>query len=410
MREQGGERLLKLLIGIFIKDKDNVDDPLVRKAYGSLCSIYGILLNLLLFAGKYAAGVVSGSIAVTADAFNNLSDAGSSGVSLLGFRLSGKKPDTDHPFGHGRIEYISGLVIAALILIMGAELLISSAEKVMHPQPAEFSWLTVGILLASVLVKLYMFFYNRSVGRRISSSAMVAAAADSLSDSVSTLVVLVSTLLLHFAGVNIDAYAGLMVACFILYTAGSVAKDTISPLLGQAPDPELVNAIAEIAQSDPHILGIHDLIIHDYGPGRRMVSLHAEVDGKGDFFELHDIIDQTESRLKAELGCDAVIHMDPVVTDDEAVSRKREMLRDIIRDFDPELCFHDFRMIEGPSHTNLVFEVAVPPGYKLSKSELKRRLTEEIESRLPDHYCVMTVEDAYVTLKENSNENRNTSG
>lgn len=180
--------------------------------------------------------------------------------------------------------------------------------------------------------------------------------------------------------------------------------------MGQAPDPELVDAIAEIAQSDPHILGIHDLIIHDYGPGRRMVSLHAEVDGKGDFFELHDIIDQTERRLKAELGCDAVIHMDPVVTDDEAVSRKRELLHEIIRDFDPELCFHDFRMIEGPSHTNLVFEVAVPPGYKLSKSELKRRLTEEIESRLPDHYCVMTVEDAYVTLKENSNENRNTSG
>lgn len=407
IRAMGGERLLKLLIGIFVKDKDNVNDPAVRKAYGSLCSIFGIALNLLLFAGKYLAGVLSGSIAVTADAFNNLSDAGSSAVSLLGFRLSGKKPDTDHPFGHGRVEYISGLVIAALILIMGAELLISSAEKILHPQPAEFSWLTIGILLASVLVKLYMFAYNRTIGRRISSGAMTATAADSLSDAVSTLVVLVSALLLRFAGLNIDAYAGMMVACFILYTAASVAKDTVSPLLGQAPDPELVKSIADIAESDPHILGIHDLIIHDYGPGRRMISLHAEVDGKGSFFELHDIIDETERRLKNELGCDAVIHMDPVVTDDEAVSKKRKILHDIIRDFDPQLCFHDFRMIEGPSHTNLVFEVAVPPGCRMSKAELKRRLTEEIESRLPDHYCVMTVEDAYVTLKENTDENGN---
>ena len=402
--------MIKLLAKIFIKDSQNTADSKVRVAYGYLCGAVGIALNILLFAGKIIAGTISGSVAVTADAFNNLSDAGSSIISLIGFRLASQKPDPHHPFGHGRFEYIASLIISIIIVLMGFELGKSSFEKIVAPQAVEYSAVTFAVLGASVLVKLYMFFYNRSVGRRISSSAMVAAAADSLSDSVSTLVVLVSTLLLHFAGVNIDAYAGLMVACFILYTAGSVAKDTISPLLGQAPDPELVDAIAEIAQSDPHILGIHDLIIHDYGPGRRMVSLHAEVDGKGDFFELHDIIDQTESRLKAELGCDAVIHMDPVVTDDEAVSRKRELLRDIIRDFDPELCFHDFRMIEGPSHTNLVFEVAVPPGYKLSKSELKRRLTEEIESRLPDHYCVMTVEDAYVTLKENSNENRNTSG
>lgn len=392
--------MIKLLTGMFIKDADNVSDPSVRKAYGSLCGILGIVLNVLLFAGKYLAGILSGSIAVTADAFNNLSDAGSSAVSLLGFRLSGKKPDTDHPFGHGRIEYISGLVIAALILIMGVELLISSAEKVIHPEETVFSWLTVGILAASVLVKVYMFAYNRSIGKKIASSAMTASAADSLSDSVSTLVVLVSALVGHFAGLNIDAYAGLLVACFILYTAVGVAKDTVSPLLGQAPSQELVSDIERIALSRSQIIGIHDLIIHDYGPGRRMISLHAEVDGKGSFFELHDIIDCIERQLKDELGCDAVIHMDPVVTDDAAVNAKRELLSKIIYDFDPRISFHDFRMVEGPSHTNLVFDLAVPPGLGIDPKTLKETLTEKIEAALPGHYCVMTVEEAYVTSKE----------
>lgn len=392
--------MVKLLTKMFIKDGENVSDPKVRKAYGSLCSILGIVLNVLLFAGKYLAGVISGSIAVTADAFNNLSDAGSSAVSLLGFRLSGKKPDTDHPFGHGRIEYISGLAIAALILIMGAELLISSVEKIVSPEITEFSWLTVGILAASVLVKVYMFSYNRSIGKRISSSAMTAAAADSLSDSVSTLVVLISALIGQFTSLNIDAYAGLLVACFILYTAYGVAKDTISPLLGQAPSQELVGDIERIALSRSQIIGIHDLIIHDYGPGRRMISLHAEVDGKGSFFELHDIIDCIERQLKEELGCDAVIHMDPVVTDDEAVTEKRELLQKIIRDFDPRISFHDFRMVEGPSHTNLVFDVAVPPGLGIDPKAMKSSLTEKIETALPGHYCVMTVEEAYTTPKE----------
>lgn len=392
--------MIKLLTEIFIKDADNVSDPSVRKAYGSLCGILGIVLNVLLFAGKYLAGILSGSIAVTADAFNNLSDAGSSAVSLLGFRLSGKKPDTDHPFGHGRIEYISGLVIAALILIMGVELLISSAEKVIHPEETVFSWLTVGILAASVLVKVYMFAYNRSIGKKIASSAMTASAADSLSDSVSTLVVLVSALVGHFAGLNIDAYAGLLVACFILYTAVGVAKDTVSPLLGQAPSRELVDGIERIAMSRSQIIGIHDLIIHDYGPGRRMISLHAEVDGKGSFFELHDIIDCIERQLKDELGCDAVIHMDPVVTDDAAVNAKRELLSKIIYDFDPRISFHDFRMVEGPSHTNLVFDLAVPPGLGIDPKTLKETLTKKIEAALPGHYCVMTVEEAYVTPKE----------
>lgn len=388
--------MVKLLTRMFIKNADDVSNPTVRKAYGSLCSILGIVLNVLLFAGKYLAGVLSGSIAVTADAFNNLSDAGSSAVSLLGFRLSGKKPDTDHPFGHGRIEYMSGLVIAALILIMGVELFTSSAEKIFHPEETAFSWLTVGILAASVLVKVYMYAYNRSIGKKISSSAMTAAAADSLSDSVSTLVVLLSALVGHFAKLNIDAYAGLLVACFILYTAVGVARDTVSPLLGQAPSPELVGDIERIALSRPQIIGIHDLIIHDYGPGRRMISLHAEVDGKGSFFELHDIIDCTERQLKDELGCDAVIHMDPIVTDDDSVTAKRELLHRIISDYDSRISFHDFRMVEGPSHTNLVFDVAVPPGLGIDPKKLKEELTEKIESALPGHYCVMTVEEAFV--------------
>lgn len=392
--------MTKLLTKIFIKDADNVSDPAVRKAYGSLCSILGIALNILLFAGKYIAGVISGSIAVTADAFNNLSDAGSSAVALLGFRLSGKKPDTQHPFGHGRIEYISGLVIAALILLMGGELLISSVEKIFAPEDTVFTWLTVGILGVSVLIKLYMFAYNRAIGKKISSAAMTATAADSLSDAVSTLVVLLSMLIGHFADLNIDAYAGLLVACFILYTAVGVAKDTLGPLLGEAPSKDLVDGIDRIAMSRPQIIGIHDLVIHDYGPGRRMISLHAEVDGKGSFFELHDVIDCIERQLKDELGCEAVIHMDPVVTDDAAVNAKRDKLRELIHDFDPRLSFHDFRMVEGPTHTNLVFDVAVPAGLGIDRKILKEKLSERIETALPGHYCVMTVEEAYSAPKE----------
>ena len=297
--------MVSLLSKIFIKNRDDVTDPAVRKAYGSLCSALGIVLNVLLFAGKYIAGAVSGSIAITADAFNNLSDAGSSAISLVGFHLSSKKPDLDHPFGHGRLEYISGLCVAALILVMGVELLLSSVQKIITPEPVETGLLPAAILIVSIAVKVYMSAYNRSVGKKISSSAMQATAADSLSDSIATTVVLLSMGVSYFFDVNIDGYAGVLVALFILWAGVGVARDTLSPLLGQAPDPELVQKIEDIVMSREEIIGMHDLVVHDYGPGRLMISLHAEVDGRGDIFELHDAVDTVERTLAHDLGCEA---------------------------------------------------------------------------------------------------------
>lgn len=388
--------MINILSSIFIKDRDNVTDPLVRKAYGSLCSVLGIVLNILLFAGKYLAGVISGSIAITADAFNNLSDAGSSLISLVGFRLSGKKPDPDHPFGHGRIEYISGLAVAAMILIMGFELLTSSVSKILHPEAIEVGLLPAAILVASILVKIYMSVYNRSVGKRISSSAMLATATDSLSDSVATAVVLLSMGVSWLFDVNIDGYAGILVAGFIIFAGLNVAKETIAPLLGQAPDPEFVADIESIVMSHDVVTGIHDLIVHDYGPGRCIISLHAEVDGKGDIFAIHDDIDHIERELHDKLGCMATIHMDPVETDNEAVLKKKAELEAVLSEMDGILSFHDFRMVAGPTHTNLIFDVVIPAGYKKSVAEVKTEVCNAVEEKMPGHFAVVTVDTSFV--------------
>lgn len=388
--------MLSLLSKIFIKNRDDITNPAVRKAYGSLCSALGIALNVLLFAGKYVAGVISGSIAITADAFNNLSDAGSSAISLLGFRLSSKKPDPDHPFGHGRLEYVSGLCVAALILVMGVELLISSAEKIIHPEPVENGLLPAIILIVSIGVKVYMSLYNRAIGKRISSSAMLATATDSLSDSIATAVVLLSMLVSYLFDVNIDGYAGVLVAAFILYAGVGVARDTISPLLGQAPDPELVRQIEDIVMDRDEIIGMHDLVVHDYGPGRLMISLHAEVDGRGDIFELHDAVDLVERKLASELGCEATIHMDPVVCDDERVDAEHQRLLEVISELDDVLSIHDFRMVSGPSHTNLVFDAVVASGISKTADEVRQEICRAVEEKMPGRFAVVTVDTAYV--------------
>ena len=311
--------MIELLSRWFIRNRENTGDPAVRLAYGRLCGLVGIGLNLLLFGGKLFAGTVSGSVAVTADAFNNLSDAGSSVVTLLGFQLAGKKPDPQHPFGHGRIEYISGLVVSGLILLMGVELGNSSVEKILHPEAVDFSLLAMGILVASIAVKLYMYLYNRRIGRRISSAAMEATATDSLSDAIATTAVLAAMLVGRFTDLMIDGWVGLVVACFILFSGYQAAKETLWPLLGQPPEQELVERIQQMVLSHPPICGIHDLVVHDYGPGRMMVSLHAEVPAHGDILELHDVIDTAEMELKRTLHCDAVIHMDPIITDDAQI-------------------------------------------------------------------------------------------
>ena len=380
-----------------IADHDQTQDPAVRRKYGVLCGAVGIVINVLLFLGKFFAGTISGSIAITADAFNNLSDAGSSLVTILGFKLAGQKPDPDHPFGHGRMEYLSGLAVAMLILLMGIELLKSSVEKILHPEAIEFSWLSVGILLAAIACKLYMASYNRSVGKKIQSSAMKATATDSLSDSLATTAVLAATLIAHFFHVNIDGWVGLAVACFILYAGYNAARDTVSPLLGQAPDPELVRSIEQAVLAFDPIVSIHDMVVHDYGPGRMMISLHAEVPADGDLVELHDTIDLAEQELKEQFQCDAVIHMDPIVTNDETVLHMRAKMAQLVQIIDPRITIHDFRMVAGPTHTNLIFDAACPFDLHMTDGEVKRQIEQTVDLLDGNYMAVVTVDRIYAS-------------
>ncbi len=389
--------MLKFLARLFIKDHQNHQDPNVRRAYGSLCCIVGIILNVMLFTGKYIAGVLSGSIAITADAFNNLSDAGSSLVTLAGFRLGGKKPDPEHPFGHGRLEYISGLVVAGLILLMGFELLRSSIHKIAEPEPVSASPLVLIILVVSILVKVYMFYYNNRIGKRIDSAAMRATGMDSLSDCIATSVVLIATLTAKFTGVNIDGWAGILVSVFILWAGYNSAKDTISPLLGSPPSPELIARIEELVMAHDEVVGIHDLVVHDYGPGRMMISLHAEVSGDGDIFVLHDAIDGIEQELGREIGAEAVIHLDPIAVDDELVAVSRQEVSDLIRnELDSRITLHDFRMVQGPTHTNLIFDAVIPYDMKMTDKEAAEKIKALVRAKWPDRFCVLKIDHPYV--------------
>lgn len=387
--------MVTLLAKIFIREKK--DKAKIRQAYGVLCGIVGILLNILLFVGKFIAGTISNSIAITADAFNNLSDAGSSFVTLVGFKLAGAKPDPEHPFGHGRIEYVSGLVVAAAILLMAYELIRDSIGKILHPEDTEFSVLIVAILIVSILVKLYMFYYNSSVGKKYDSAAMRATAMDSLSDTCATTVVLIATLVGHYTGLHIDGWCGALVGIFILYAGISAAKETLDPLLGQPPEEEFVMQIDQIVMAHDEICGIHDLIVHDYGPGRKMISLHAEVPADGDILEVHDVIDNIENELRAKLGCDATIHMDPIVTSDEHVSELKAAVISIVKGIDDVITMHDFRVVTGPTHTNLIFDILVPFKFYISDDELMMMIQNKVRERLGNnYYVVMKVDKAYV--------------
>ena len=387
--------MIELLAKWFIPHRDSMEDGALRRAYGTLCGAVGIGLNILLFMGKFFAGQLSGSIAVTADAFNNLSDAGSSAVTLLGFRLAGKKPDTDHPFGHGRIEYISGLIVAGLILLMGVELAKSSFDKILHPEEVTFSALAVAILAVSVAVKLYMWFYNRRIGGKLRSAAMEATAMDSLSDAAATFAVLLATLIGKWTGLAVDGYVGLLVALFILFSAYKAARETLSPLLGQAPDPELVQRIRDIVAEHDTVVGIHDLVVHDYGPGRQMVSLHAEVPASGDILELHDVIDNIERELHEKLHVQAVIHMDPIVTDDKKVDALRRQVAELARQVEPRMTVHDLRVVRGTTHTNLVFDAVLPLDAAITPAEAARRIREKVSELDGDYYAVVTVEHSF---------------
>ena len=386
--------MISLLARLFLKS-DGKSEAELRKAYGVLCGAVGIGLNVLLFLGKFFAGTLSGSIAITADAFNNLSDAGSSFVTLLGFQLAGQKADVHHPFGHGRIEYLSGLAVSMLILLMGFELAKSSLGKILHPAPVESGPVVIAILCASIAVKLYMTFYNRSLGKKLNAPAMLATAADSLSDSMATTAVLIATLVGQFTGVMIDGWVGILVACFILWSGFNAARDTVNPLLGTPPSHEFVEQIRDLVMAHPAIIGIHDLIVHDYGPGRVMISLHAEVSAAGNVLDIHDEIDNVEKELQEKLGCHAVIHMDPVVIDDGVTADTRKRVQALIHCIDDQISIHDFRMVAGPTHTNVIFDAVVPFGFRLTDDEVAKKIQEAVRALDGNYFAVVTVERSY---------------
>lgn len=388
--------MITFLASLFIKDSRNYKAPTVRQAYGVLSGAVGIGLNILLFIGKWLAGTISGSIAITADAFNNLSDAGSSIITLIGFRLSGQEPDQEHPFGHGRMEYISGLLVSVAILVMGFELIWSSFGKLRNPEPIESSALVFGILIASILVKVYMFFYNHSLSKKLESAAMKATSVDSLSDTVATTLVLIATLISKYTGLILDGWFGILVGLFIVYTGGSTLKETIDLLLGQPPKQEFIDEIKEIVLGHSLVYGVHDLIVHDYGPGRRMISLHAEVAVDGNIQDIHEQIDHIEHELQEKLQCSATIHMDPIVTDDKEVLEMKAKVEEMIHFLDESFSMHDFRMVKGPTRTNLIFDVEVPRKSSFTDNEIMNWLKEAVHE-LPGskYFAVIQIDHEY---------------
>lgn len=384
------------IVRCFIKDNENIADAKVRQAYGRVSGMVGILCNLILFAFKLMAGVMTGAVSIMADAFNNLSDAASSVVTLIGFHMAGKPADLDHPFGHGRIEYLSGLFVSAAILMTGVELLKTSVDKIIHPTDLSFNVVSVVILAASILMKLWMSRFNFTLGEKLQSEAMKATATDSLSDCISTAAVLLGVFIAMLTGKNIDGIIGTLVALFVCFAGFNAAKETIQPLLGQAPEPELVENIRKRVMQEDMVLGVHDLIVHDYGPGRRMISLHAEISYKEDIMAAHDMIDNIERDLCEQFQCLATIHMDPVVTDDEELNTMHKKVADMVSTLDASWKIHDFRMVRGTTHTNLIFDLVVPAQSLKDKNEIEQKVKDLIHIMDNHYYAVVTVEQSYV--------------
>ncbi len=384
-----------ILIKLFIRDSENTKDIRVRTAYGTLGSVTGIVVNLILAIAKYIAGVISGSISVTADAINNLSDAGSSIVSLFGVKLSAKPADKGHPYGHGRIEYISASIVAFLVLLMGVELFKSSIEKITNPVAVKFNWVSLIILLLSILAKLWLGFFNKKLGEKINSAPMIAVMKDSFSDCLATAVAATSIIVSAFSDINVDGYLGLFVAGFILLAGFNILKETMAELLGKAPEKEFVEEIEQKILSYDMVVGVHDMIIHDYGPQRRFASAHAEVPANADMMECHDIIDLIERDIMAEFGLLISIHMDPIVVDDERINELRRMTAETVKNICEEMSIHDFRVVDGPTHTNLIFDLIVPHKYKMSNDEICRLIDKKLSKIDERYFTVITVEHAF---------------
>lgn len=387
--------MTNLLTRLFIKNRDDVTSPSVRRAYGTMVSIVSMVMNVLLFAAKFTVGTLAGSVSITADAVNNLSDAGSQIISLISFRISAKPADREHPFGHARIEYVASMIVSFLILLIGFELLRESVGKIFAPEPPERSWAAVFVLGGSILCKLWLGLFNKKIGGRIDSAVMKATAADCLSDAVSTGAVLVSTaVLLIFPdlNLNLDAYMGVIVAVLILVAGVKILKEAKDSILGEAPSDEIVKQITDIVESSEGALGIHDLTVHNYGPGHVIAALHVEVDGHADVFETHDMVDNIEKRLRRECGIEATIHMDPIVTDDETVTSLRKRTAEAVCRIDERLRIHDFRFVKGTTHSNLIFDVVAPFELKTGDAELREQVAEEIRRIDPTYCTVVTVD------------------
>ena len=390
--------MTSLLIRLFIKNADATDKAEVRTAYGKLSGIVGIVCNLLLFAVKLTAGTLSGSVSIMADAVNNLSDASSSIISLLGFKLAAKPADADHPYGHARYEYLSGLLVAVLILYIGIELLKNSFAKVLAPTAVAFNWLTVAILALSILVKLWMALFNKTLGKKIRSQTLIATAADSRNDVISTAAVLLAMIVSHYAHFELDGYVGIAVALFILYSGVGLIRETLDPILGRAPDPDFVEEIRDKIMENEGVLGTHDLMVHDYGPGCQFASVHVEVAAEADVLEMHDMIDNIERAFLSDYGLHMVIHMDPIVTADEAIGDVRHRLCAKVAAIDERLSIHDLRMVPGTTHTNLVFDCVVPHDFGMSNAELREKISAAAREIDPNYFCVITVENSFAAL------------
>lgn len=388
--------MIKFLIRIFIKDSENISDKKVRERYGILGGILGVICNLFLFGLKLTIGTIMSSIAIISDAFNNLSDMGSSVIGIIGAKMSNMRPDKEHPFGHGRIEYISSLIVSFIIMLVGFELLKSSFDKVLHPALIEFNLVLIIILTVSMLVKVWMFSYNRYLGKTINSSVLKATASDSLNDVLATGGVILATVIGHLIKLPVDGYIGVIVSLLIMYTGFGIAKDTIGMLLGTPPAPELVEEINMLIMMGDGIVGVHDLIVHDYGPGRVMASAHAEVPDDVDIVKVHEVIDNVEQNIEQTLGIHMVLHMDPISTSCPATLFAKEKVKNIIHDVDERLTFHDFRITDGENHINLIFDVVVPCDMKpADKEQVVKKICEEIHKSDNRYSAVIKVDTAY---------------
>ena len=388
--------MTNFLIRLFVKDNKNVQDPKVRGNYAMLSSITGIIANVLLFIGKLVIGILSASVAIIADAFNNIGDAGSSVVTMFGFRLAGKHADKEHPMGHGRFEYISAFIVDVLIIFVGVELLKSSVEKIITPEPADIQTVTLVFLGAAILVKAWLFFFYTKIAKTIDSSVIKAASFDSISDVVATTVVLISSLVSKYTDLDLDGYAGILVAAFIFYTGIKASKETIDLLLGGSPDKEILKNIKDFVKDYPDVIGIHDVMVHDYGPGRQIVSFHAEVSAKSDFSYVHDIIDNIERDMQKKYGYIVTIHLDPIVVDDQKVNEMYAFVKETVKGVDESFSVHDFRMTYGGNHINLIFDLSIPVDSKISDEDAAKEVEDKIRSLRPECNCVIKAEHPFV--------------